>query len=177
MMSKLHQIIPIALTALGLSVVTSLTPKAIADEKPECFMIDVSGKYTDLSHLCDSSSKTKQAQATTKQSSSSTEQPISSSNYGNCPSAGYSNAIDYLPAAPLVPGLTPVAYLNTRFSNTAYASPRMLVRRFRQSGSQAPNTNVLSISNLIQQRRPVVILNRQVPTGGFVQTSLGANRR
>ena len=175
MMSKLRQTIPIALTALGLSVVTSLTPKAIAGEKPECFMIDVSGKYTDLSHLCDSSSKTKQA--TTKQSSSSTEQPISSSNYSNCTPAGYSNAINYLPAAPLVPGLTPVAYLNTRFSNTAYASPRMLVRRFRQSGSQAPNTNVLSISNLIQQRRPVVILNRQVPTGGFVQTSLGANRR
>ena len=160
-MSKLSKTLPVAITTLGLSVVTSLTPQAIAQEQPKCFMIEESGQFVDLSYLCDSLPRKKRP--TTKKSSSSIKQPISSYNYSNFPFLSSNNSFNFLPSPPLVfAGFTPVAYINTRSSNTAYTSPTFLVRRFKLSGSRSSNSinRSRSIFPLVGQRQSIVIITR-----------------
>jgi len=50
----------------SLSFVSVLTPKAIAQERPKCFLIEESGEFTDLTDICDVSQKRSPAATTSE---------------------------------------------------------------------------------------------------------------
>ncbi len=163
MMSKLSQTLSIAITTLGLSVVTSITPQAIAREQPKCFMIDESGRFIDLSSLCDYQPQKKQPNP--KKSSTSIEQPTSSSNDSNSVPLISDNSVNPLPSSPLAfTASTPVAYINTPSSSTAYTSPTFLVRRFRESGFNSSNSisRASSILTILRQSLSFLELKQSV---------------
>ena len=163
MMSKLSQTFSIAITTLGLSVVTSLTSQAIAREQPKCFMIEESGQFIDLSSLCDYQPQKKQSNP--KKSSASIEQPTSNCYDSNPVPLISDNSVNPLPSSPLAfTASTPVAYINTPSSSTAYTSPTFLVRRFREPGFTSSNSinRARSILTILRQRLSFLELKKSV---------------
>jgi hypothetical protein len=155
---------------LGIASLTLLAPSAMAGQKPECYMLEESGKLIDLSSLCNSSSrreKTTTERSTPTIGSSVVEQPIGGINYTTTVPLVYTNPLPVglsLGSASSVPlvfaGSVPVAYES--FSNLAYTSPTFWVRSFQETAATRSGSfgDLPTLVNLLQQGKPLIFIYR-----------------
>jgi hypothetical protein len=165
-MNKLRQIFGVAsatLSLLGLNSTVLLSP-ASANEQPECFMLEQSGKLVDLTSLCNSTKKQPKAGASYSAAvERSTSQKSSLPVLPSISPISSVNSINSTESAPIVfASTTPVAYINTPSSSTVYASPTLYVRRFQQSGfiTSDPLTRLRPFLNILETEEPLVVIIR-----------------